>query len=431
MSQWLAEQTSSILESRSSRRGFLVRTAVVGSALTVSPLRYLLRPGTAYAAVCRCANQSCTCGSACCDGYTEFCCTITGANVCPGGTFAGGWWKADGTSFCGGAARYYIDCNMLPGHGCGCGCAGFNCNNRKTCCTAFRYGQCNQGIPGVTPIRCRVVSCTPPWQLDGTCTRSSATDNATAGHHAACLNPPPPPRLPIGRRTMTYGFWYLRNSNSTGSPDGVFRFGNPGDIPIVGDWNGDGLKTVGVVRGNTWLLRNSNTTGDPDIVFQYGNPGDIPIVGDWNGDGIDTPGVVQGGNIWALRNSNTTGFADGVFQYGNPGDIPIVGDWNGDGLDTAGVVQPGGVWALRNSNSTGYADGVFRYGNPGDDPIVGDWNGDGLDTAGVVQGGGVWALRNSNSTGNADGVFRYGDYRAVPVVGDWNGDGLDTAGVAL
>ena len=37
---------------RSSRRSFLVKSAVVGSALAVNPLRYLLRPGTAYAAVC-------------------------------------------------------------------------------------------------------------------------------------------------------------------------------------------------------------------------------------------------------------------------------------------------------------------------------------------------------------------------------------------
>ena len=38
---------SGYLERRTSRRGFLVRAAVVGSALTVGPIRYLVRPQSA------------------------------------------------------------------------------------------------------------------------------------------------------------------------------------------------------------------------------------------------------------------------------------------------------------------------------------------------------------------------------------------------
>ena len=52
---------SSGLSSRSSRRGFLVRSALVGSALAVNPLRFLLRPGTAYAALCG-PGASCSSG---------------------------------------------------------------------------------------------------------------------------------------------------------------------------------------------------------------------------------------------------------------------------------------------------------------------------------------------------------------------------------
>ena len=90
----LVERSSEFLARTTNRRGFLVRGAIAGSALTVAPLRYVLRPGTAYAAICNCSGQSCDCGAACCDGYTEFCCTITGENACPPGTVAGGWWKA-------------------------------------------------------------------------------------------------------------------------------------------------------------------------------------------------------------------------------------------------------------------------------------------------------------------------------------------------
>ena len=76
----LAERASEVLASRVSRRSFVVRMAIAGSALAVGPLRYLLRPGTAYAVVCgQCG------GGPCCDGYTEFCCVLNGTNACPPG----------------------------------------------------------------------------------------------------------------------------------------------------------------------------------------------------------------------------------------------------------------------------------------------------------------------------------------------------------
>ena len=51
-----------------------------------------------------------------------------------------------------------------------------------------------------------------------------------------------------------------------------------GDGPLAGDWNGDGVDTIGIYRGNLWYLRNSNTTGMADLYFQYGAPGDIFLV---------------------------------------------------------------------------------------------------------------------------------------------------------
>src|SRR5690349_3877581 len=83
-------------KSKSSGRSFLAKTAVVGSALTVSPLDFMLKPASAYDVVCGSGN---TCG----EGWSVFCCTINGGfNSCPPGSFTGGWWKADNSSFCGG-----------------------------------------------------------------------------------------------------------------------------------------------------------------------------------------------------------------------------------------------------------------------------------------------------------------------------------------
>jgi hypothetical protein len=188
---------------RINRRSMLRRTTMAATAMAVAPTDFLLRPSSAYAAVCRCQGQNCGCGSQCCDAYTEFCCTLTGQNGCPPGTVAAGWWKVDGSGFCGGAPRYYLDCNaQCGGCGCGggicsgacsgthCGCALGDCNNRKSGCVQFRYGQCNQHIACLGPIVCRVVTCTPPWVFDGSCTTSSRTDNATANHSRPCLERP-------------------------------------------------------------------------------------------------------------------------------------------------------------------------------------------------------------------------------------------------
>jgi hypothetical protein len=52
------------------------------------------------------------------------------------------------------------------------------------------------------------------------------------------------------------------------------------------------------------------------------------LAGDWDGDGIDSIGIYRNG-LFYLRNSNTQGFADMVFALGNNGDVPIAGDWDG------------------------------------------------------------------------------------------------------
>jgi hypothetical protein len=176
---WLAGGLS---RTQRSRRGFLGGAAVVGAALAVDPWGYLTKPISAYAAAC---GTDSDCGS----GYSVFCCTINdGKNSCPPNTFVGGWWKADRSSFCGGAARYYIDCNALPGHHFACHCNKTTCDRRLVACNVFRYGQCNTQVPEVTPVVCRQISCRPPWQLyPKACGRSSATDNNTAGHTAPCL----------------------------------------------------------------------------------------------------------------------------------------------------------------------------------------------------------------------------------------------------
>jgi len=200
----LLDRVASALDHRVSRRGFLARSALAGTAMAVAPTDYLLKPVGAYQAICSCAGTGCACGSMCCDGYTEFCCSMTGLNRCPPGHVLGGWWKVDNSSYCNDGPRYYMDCNA-PCNGCGCGpsgvcsgscsgttcgCARNNCDLRRSGCVNFRYGQCNQATACIGPIVCRVVTCIPPWTLDASCTRTVAVDEYTRWHSAPCLYRP-------------------------------------------------------------------------------------------------------------------------------------------------------------------------------------------------------------------------------------------------
>ncbi len=194
LSQRAVDRATGWLSGRTSRRGFLVRAGLVGSALAVDPTGFVFRPGTAYAAVCGP-------GASATSGWTVFCATINnGVNACPPGSIAAGWWKADGASLCGGRARYIIDCNAqctrctTPGAragicsascwSCSCdsGLAG-TCDQRKVCCNAFRYGQCNQDVRQVGGVHCRVVSCRAPWEFED-CSTAPATDNRTVDHNS-------------------------------------------------------------------------------------------------------------------------------------------------------------------------------------------------------------------------------------------------------
>jgi hypothetical protein len=215
----------------------------------------------------------------------------------------------------------------------------------------------------------------------------------------------------------TSATWYFRGTPSPGVPNaGRFAFGGPGWVPLLGDWNGDGVKTVGSFdpATATWYLRNENGSGAPDAgVFRFGAPGWIPVVGDWTGTGEDGIGVVDPATgTWYLRSSATPGSPDvGVFRYGAAGWIPVVGDWTDSGRTGIGAVDPATeTWYLRSSASSGAADvGTFRYGGPGWQPVTGDWGGSGKSGIGAIAPNGTWYLRDESSSGGADaGVFAYG-----------------------
>jgi hypothetical protein len=236
----------------------------------------------------------------------------------------------------------------------------------------------------------------------------------------------------IGLVDPTTGKWYLRTTGYF--PKGEFYYGNPGDVPFMGDWDCDGIATPGLYRPSDAYayLRNSNDQGNADVKFFFGNPGDVPLAGDWDGDGCDTLSIYRPSNqtFYIINRLGSDdgglGASDFSFVFGNPGDQAVRGDWDGDGVDEIGLYRKtSGYFYYRNSLDTGVATGQFYFGNPGDRFIAGDWGvPDGRDTPAVYRpSSGAFYFRHSLSEGNADQMMFFGQSSWIPVAGSGRGPG--------
>jgi hypothetical protein len=236
--------------------------------------------------------------------------------------------------------------------------------------------------------------------------------------------------------------FYLRYHNTTGFSDEAILYGNPGDIPLVGDWNGDGLDEIGVYRPSTaqWFLRGRDGQTH-SLVF--GAVGDIPLVGKWNrlsnltvnnkpylsdGLGVFRPST----NTFHFRQTLSTGVADyslsvaGDFAI-QPSDMPVVGDWDGDGIETLGFYRPTNQrWYLSHAKPALGGSATFpttiHFGEAEGLPFTGDWLGRGSHLLGSLQAGFVEHENVGLAyTGWQDGgtQFFYGSTGDLPLAGKW------------
>jgi hypothetical protein len=125
--------------------------------------------------------------------------------------------------------------------------------------------------------------------------------------------------------------------------DHVFQFGGSTDVPIAGDWNGDGISSIGIFRDGKWHfdMDGDGRWSEGDKTATFGQRGDIPVVGDFDGDGIDEIGIYRSGK-WIIDSNGNRQIdpGDRTFELGAAADQPVVGDFNGDGVDEPQLHHP-------------------------------------------------------------------------------------------
>jgi hypothetical protein len=220
--------------------------------------------------------------------------------------------------------------------------------------------------------------------------------------------------------------------------------------PIVADFDDDDKDDLAFIvppsggSSAAYAILRSSTNYDfaQAAFFPAGFPslGDVPAVGDFDGDGAADPGIWrESQGLWIIPKSSS-GYTDYIFkQWGQAGDIPLVVDFDADGKADIAYYRDG-VWGVLTS-STNYDFGsalFFSWGGPGLQPIVGDFDGDlATDLAYIVPSEGgqsaVYSIRLSGRNYSIVGaVFVPAGFPAlgdIPVVGDFDGDGSADPGI--
>jgi hypothetical protein len=211
-------------------------------------------------------------------------------------------------------------------------------------------------------------------------------------------------------RSPQDGLWYAPGTAGAG-PFQIY-FGATTDIPVPGDYNGDGKTDAAIFRPSTGLWYGPGT-GLAQIVIQMflGQSGDVPVPGDYDGDGKTDAAIYRPstGLLFAvLSGGGTLGRI-----VGQSGDVPVPRDYDGDGKTDPAVYRPSsGLWQAQLSGGGTYQ---ATNGSATDVPVPGDYNGDGrADPVVFRPSTGLWTGPYNGAAGTYQGTLGQGGDIPIP-----------------
>lgn len=202
----------------------------------------------------------------------------------------------------------------------------------------------------------------------------------------------------VGATAGAQSFFYtIRSSDSTFTSQ---QFGLSGDTYCGRDYDGDGITDVAVFRrgvnlGDPAFFFYRGSQGNPTGAVTYvrwgttgdtagGTSGDVPVPGDYDGDGKFDVAVYRFGALSPTNTFLVRRSSDGVVVYQPWGnfntDYVVPGDYDGDGKYDFAVARTGATaaspmnwWILQSSNGSLR---VQPFGISSDLPAQGDYDGD-------------------------------------------------------
>ena len=226
------------------------------------------------------------------------------------------------------------------------------------------------------------------------------------------------------------GAWFIHGGTGP-------HWGQPGDIPVPADYDGDGRTDAAVWRPSTgeWFVLLSASGGVAQVT-QWGVSTDVPLPGDYDGDGETDFAVYRPSQNAVLVQNDSCGSNQTITlsAQGIGSGTPVVGDVDGDGADDPGTYDSytGNVSLLTGALKPSWMRSVRSATLAGGAaPVIADFNGDYRDdlatfsgyfmVAGVLNAAprGTWTISTSQTAANSTQAWG-GAFGDIPVPADYD-----------
>jgi hypothetical protein len=225
-------------------------------------------------------------------------------------------------------------------------------------------------------------------------------------------------------RASEGGAWYIYGRTGP-------HWGQPGDIPVPADYDGDGFTDAAVYRHSTseWFVLLSASGGHPQVT-RFGQPGDIPLPADYDGD-REVDFAVYRPAEKAVHVFNDSCGPERTIPLIGSGGVPVVGEIDGDRRADPGLYNPlTGTVAIR-ATLIGQSSWTLAANA---EPAIADYDADGKDDLatftprqrtlyGTTIPGGIWTIRKSRTGTVTSETWGGTAFNEAGVPADYDGDG--------